>query len=910
MDPETKHKAAFITQKGIYEWKRLGMGLRNSCVSFQMVMSQVLRGLHWKNMLVYVDDICVFSKNFDEHIIHLQQLFERLRSAGLTLNPKKCYFAAKQVKFLGHVISKDGIQVDSNKTKVIDTFPTPKTIKEVRSFLGMCNYYRRFIKSYSSITSPLNKLLKKDEDFVWNSDCQTSFETLKRKLTTAPILAHPSMNDTFILTTDASTTAIGYILSQKDKGNRDHVIAYGGRSLSKTEKNWSASDIECLAVIEGIREYKTYLSNNEFIVYTDHKPLQYLMTQKGATGRLARWSLELQGYNFHIFHKIGKTNVVADSLSRRRYSEDSNQNHAKTSTDTCSMEELKHEQTIEIEFQYHTDPQIHTLDPLNVEPKLPETENLIKLQKECEDFRDIYNYLESETLPDDSKKRKTVVAKSESYSLCDGVLYHWFQRRTRRVREPDRWIRQLALPKTLRLEALKAYHDNESGGAHFGVEKVMAAIKQKYHWPRMHQNIYDYIQSCERCQRIKTDQHIRPPPQTSMPIDGPFERWHMDFLKLSKTNEGYQYLLLVVDSFTRWVEAFPMKNQESKEVAKVLFAQIFSRFGAPRKLVSDLGKQFTSNLILSLCEIFNVKKHFTSAYHPQTNSFCERNNRTIIQSIRAYCDKDQNNWPSKIPGILMALRNSPCTQSTKHSPYYLAFGRDMNLPFDLQVTPKDSLQREAKEHIHEILSNLKITQELARQNIAEKQTKSKEYVDKTTKEPSFRLNQMVLLRQFKTPVGKSPKLIDKYDGPYYISELGPNYTYKLRRCSDHKEMKSLVNASRLRHYTNGQDIRTQYPEDGLGQLFGDENETESEDEENKEADNQSDHLYNVEKLLRMRKRAGKRQFYVKWEDGSKTWEPEENLSEDLIREYFVTHTKQGKKRKFPSLLNKNSSNNE
>ena len=907
MDPETKHKAAFITQKGVYEWKRLGMGLRNSCASFQMVMSQVLRGLHWKNMLVYVDDICVFSKNFDEHLIHLQQLFERLRSAGLTLKPTKCKFAAKQVKFLGHMISKEGIQVDPDKTKVIDTLPTPKTVKEVRSFLGMCNYYRRFIKSYSSITAPLTNLLKKDEDFIWTEGCETAFRVLKHKLTSAPILAHPKMNDTFMLTTDASHTAVGYILSQKDSGKREHVIAYGGRSLTKAERNWSASDIECLAVIEGIREHRTYLSNNEFIVYTDHKPLQYLMTHKGTTGRLARWSLELQGYNFQIVYKPGKSNVVADGLSRRAYPENSNSTAVKVVE--INREEFVHNEPVEVKFEY-TDPIVETLAVNKVEPKLPNTEGIARLQKECDDFKDIYLYLESEILPEEARKRKQVVAKSESYSLCNGVLYHWFQRRTRRVREPDRWIKQLALPKALRLEALKAYHDSETGGAHFGVEKVMAAVKQKYHWPKMHQNIYDYIQSCERCQRTKTDQHIRPPPQTPMPIDGPFERWHMDFLKLSKTKDGNQYLLLVVDSFTRWVEAFPMKNQESKSVAKVLFEQIFSRFGAPKKLVSDLGKQFTSNLILSLCEIFNVKKHFTSAYHPQTNSFCERNNRTIIQSIRAYCDKEQDNWPSKIPGILMALRNSPCTQSTKHSPYYLAFGREMNLPFDLQVTPKDSLQQEAKEHIREILSNLKITQDLARQNIADKQTKSKEYVDKTTKEPSFRLNQMVLLRQFKTPVGKSPKLTDKYDGPYYISELGPNFTYKLRRCSDHKEMKSLVNASRLRNYTNDQDIRTQYPEDGIGQLFGDENETESEDDENNEPDDQRDQLYNVEKLLRMRKRAGKRHFYVKWEDGSKTWEPEENLSDDLIREYFVTHTKQGKKRKFPSLLNKTSSNNE
>ena len=235
-----------------------------------------------------------------------------------------------------------------------------------------------------------------------------------------------------------------------------------------------------------------------------------------------------------------------------------------------------------------------------------------------------------------------------------------------------------------------------------------------------------------------------------MPVDGPFERWHIDFLKLSKTNDGYQYLLLVVDSFTRWVEAFPMKTQDSKQVALVLFQQIFSRFGAPRKLVSDLGKQFMSHLILALCEIFNVTKHFTSAYHPQSNSFCERNNRTIIQAIRAYTDKDQNNWPTLISGILMALRNSPCTQSTDHSPYYMVFGKEMRLPFDTQVLPRDDLQKEAKQYINKILHNLKITQEIAESNVREKQQKSKDYYDKKAKLPQFRINQTVLLRQYKT----------------------------------------------------------------------------------------------------------------------------------------------------------------
>ena len=938
MDPETKHKAAFITRNGVYEWTRMGMGLRNSCVSFQMIMSQVLRGINWKFVLAYVDDIIVFSKNFDQHLCHLNQLFNRLKDANLTLKPTKCKFAAKQVKFLGHIVSKAGIQVDPEKTKVVQSFPIPNNLKDVRSFLGMCNYYRRFVERYSDIAMPLTSLLRKDNTFDWTDDCQNAFDTLKSKLTSAPILVHPNMNKPFILTTDASNNAIGYYLSQLDSGKRERVIAYGGRSLSKTERNYSTSERECLAIVDGIHAYQSYLAHSEFTVFTDHKPLQYLMKQTRLTGRLAKWALELQGYNFQIIHKKGSANQVADCLSRRQYETPEQKN-------TCDINVITEIQDrterLEVQFSYDDQPVVLTTDAVPVDNQINDRNNLPKLQKQCDDFKHIYAFKESDILPDDEKLRKKTIATSEFYELCNGILYHWFQKRLRKAGQNEKWVKQIALPKVLRRDALQAYHDNNTAGGHLGIEKVMAAMKQKYHWPRMHQDIYDYIHSCDTCQRVKQDQHNRPPPLTSMPVDGPFERWHIDFLKLSKTSEGFQYVLLVVDSFTRWVEAFPMKTQDSFEVARVLFEQIFSRFGAPHKIVSDLGKQFTSNLVMALCEIFNVKRHFTSAYHPQSNSFCERNNRTIIQSLRAYCDKEQNNWPSKLPGILMALRNSPCTQSTEYSPYFMVFGKEMRLPYDVAVQPKDNLQKNAKEYVNELLANLKITHEIATQNVKDKQEKSKQYFDKKTKTPEYKLRDLVLLRDFRTPIGKSPKLVDKYLGPFYISELGPNYTYRLRRTDDHREFKTLVNASRLKPYTSP-NTRPNAPGDGMQLLLQQDNEQNQNQEhedvqqntqnvvdpldnppelvqdndganeaqndiiiDNGAGDNPiDDKVYPIDRILRVKKRAGKFTFYIKWLDGSKSWEPQENIPDELIKEYFVTHTHTGKirKRKFPSVL--------
>ncbi|XP_063411468.1 uncharacterized protein LOC134694358 [Mytilus trossulus] len=559
------------------------------------------------------------------------------------------------------------------------------------------------------------------------------------------------------------------------------------------------------------------------------------------------------------------------------------------------------------------------LDPVIARPELSNLPAIAKLQQNCHDFGNMYKFLTQGILPADNDQSSKVQKSAQDYSICNNVLYKWFQKRVR-VDNGEKWIKQLCLPQALREDALLSYHDSLVGGAHLGIERVYHALSLKYFWPKMHQSIENYIRSCDRCQRIKRDTKGKKPPLNPLPVDTTFERWHMDFLKLSKTNEGYSYVLLLVDSFSKWSEAFPMKTQEASEVAKVLFREIISRYGAMKCLVTDLGRNFVSNLVNALCEMLNITRHHTSSYHPQTNGLVERTNSTLIQAVRAYSDKDQNNWPNKLPGILMAFRNSPSTQSTEYSPFSMVFGKEMNLPFDASVLPKDNLSKDAKHHLEEIISNLKITQDLAAENIKLKQAKMKERYDKNTKIPEFRLRDKVLLKEHVSPVGRSPKLVDKFNGPYYITDCGPNFTYKLRRCSDQKEVKAMVNASNLRQYVDPTDFRDppQAPErpvpddppdvqnnqpadnDQDDQIADDEStDSETNSDNGDEPNNANDDTFHeVETLLNTRKTRGIQYFLVKWKDGSKpTWEPKQNIGEGLIQEYYTRKTKKGRRRK-------------
>ena len=803
LDKTSKAKSAFITHQGIFEFNRLSFGMVNAPMSFQALMTKVLKNLNFKIALVYIDDLIIFSRDFDQHLHHLNLVFNNLRSANLKLNPSKCKLATESVKYLGHIVSKQGLKVNPENIDKIKNCQRPINVKQVRSALGIMGYYRKFILGYAKIAQPLNDLLKKETKFEWTEHCEKAFNELKERLTKAPILRFPQFDKEFTLSVDSSDYSIGFVLSQEHEG-KQHPICFGGRALRDNELKWHITDKEGLALVEGIQHYRHYLANSRFTVFTDNVSVKYLQKLKDSQGRLGRWGILLQGYNFEIRHKSGSQNCTADFLSRQRYSDSSSTESNDLADHVFSLHSGEYTQTTLIyPGEDDTEVMIAAAEPGQdgVDADRDLFIGLSVYQQDCPDFKHIYQYLAHHKVPENPQLARTVVAESYNYEMEDGVLMHFYSKRGKNVPLEERLVKQTAIPKCLRDELLKSYHDCIAGGGHQGFERTYSSLRNKYYWPSMYEDIRQYVRTCEVCQQSKRAFNAKPPPLQPQAVDDVFGRWQMDILSgLPTTKDKYKHILVMVDSYSKWVELFPLRTQEATEVATVIFREVISRYGAMRSILSDRGQNFMSRLVQALAEMFDIKRYYTSPYHPMTNGLTESKNSYILQALRAYCKGQQDDWPELLPGIMMAYRSTPCTQSTQFSPFFMLYGREMRLPIDTVLQPKDHLPQDHKVHLSRILQNLEVCRKIAGENIKDAQDKYKYQHDKRSKAPEYRPAQRVWLYCTKVPVGKAPKLHQKWVGPYYITMLGPNHTYRLRNVRTNLEVKSLVNAMRLKPY--------------------------------------------------------------------------------------------------------------
>ena len=313
---ESREKTAFVTFDGLYEFKVMPFGLTNAPATFQRLMQSVLTGMS-EFCSVYIDDVLVFSDSVEDHIRHLQLIFERLRKVGLKLHPLKCRFALPEVLYLGHLVSADGIRPNPEKVRAVVDFPVPTDVKKVREFLGMASYYRRFIPNFAKIANPLHTLTRQDVSFQWTGVCQSAFDRLKKLLSSPPVLAYPDFKNMFLLHTDASGHGLGAVLKQEPEGGGPpHPIAFASRSLSKPEQKYGITELEALGVVWAVRHFRAYLLGNKCRVYTDHAPVRSLLNTRHPSGKLARWSESIAELDLEILYKPGRKNANADALSR------------------------------------------------------------------------------------------------------------------------------------------------------------------------------------------------------------------------------------------------------------------------------------------------------------------------------------------------------------------------------------------------------------------------------------------------------------------------------------------------------------------------------------------------------------------------------------------------------------------
>lgn len=748
LEEEDRKKTAFtVGSLGFWEACRMPFGLTNAPATFQRLMEACMGDLYLTYCLLYLDDVIIFSRTYEEHLERLQAVFSRIKEAGLKLKPSKCKFFQKSIKYLGHIVSEDGVATDPDKVKAVKEWPIPKSVKEVQSFLGFVGFYRRFIEGFSKIAKPLHQLLqgtgskKKHQKgtgstpFSWKVEHQQAFEQLISCLTSAPILAFADYSKPFDLHTDASGDGLGAVLYQEVAGQK-RVIAYASRSLSKAEKNYPAHKLEFLALKWSVVEkFHDYLYGSTFTVYTDNNPLTYAFRSAKLDCTGHRWVAQLANYTFDLKYRCGKANVDADALSRLRVPDDLPR-HV-TSQVVCAALGSAVKEVPWMEAICCTSDAIHTGLTDTGLSQISEREIQAAQQME-EDIREAIQVLQDKLAESQTLEGKKLLRERKRLTLVNGILHR------RRGVEGESHL-QLVLPQVYHEVALKGCHDDVG---HLGRDRTCNLLRDRFYWVGMDQTVADYVAKCDRCIRRKTLPNQRAP-LVNVYTTQPMELVCIDFLKVEPSKGGIENILVVTDHFTKYSQAYPCRNQTAATTAKVLYEQFFIHYGFPERLHSDQGRNFESKTIKNLCELAGIKKSHTTPYHPMGNGQCERMNRTLLDMLGTLSTEEKLDWKKHISRLVHAYN---CTRhdTTGFAPFFLMFGRHPRLPIDLILGTKlEEAQEEERtcvKYIEDLRASLNKAYQEAGQKTAIQKGHQKDKYDRKVRGATVQVGDRVLVR--------------------------------------------------------------------------------------------------------------------------------------------------------------------
>ena len=755
-------------------------GATNAPATFQRLMHDCLGDLNMNWCIVYLDDIIIFSDTKEEHIKRLEAVFQKLMAAGLKLKPTKCFFFRDEIEYLGHVVSGKGISTNPKKIEAVTKWPTPKTVYDVRSFLGFVGYYRRFIKNFSKITKPIREVITGLENqskraakktyIEWTDLADAAFDNLKTMCVSTPILAYPDYQLSFTLHTDSSTDGLGAVLYQKQDG-KQRVIAYAIRSVSKAESNYPAHKLEFLALKLAVCEkFHEYLYGTKpFEVFTDNNPLTYVLTSAKLDACGQRWVAKLANYNFSIKYRCGVSNTEADALSRIKWPEalseklDTENGCMDTHVINAILTGAVTKSSLIESVSCSTD-----VIPTELDKNTSKLSNInwMKEQRLDPNLGVIIRLIESGQLfkrklqGKDSTELKSFLRNKRCLKLVKDVLYRKSYSDNSTTKKT---LWQLVVPKHFRERALFGCHDDVG---HQGILRTLSLLRERFYWPGMQEEATQYVMHCSRCLRRKTPPQVAP--LQPILVTQPLELVHMDYLSLEPSKGNIENVLVITDHFTRYALAYPSKTQTAQATARILWDNFICHYGFPERFTSDQGRNFESDLIKELCKIAGVKKVHTTPYHPQGNGQCERFNSTLCNMLGTLSEEEKSDWKSHL-GCMTHAYNCTKHASTTYSPYYLMFGRHPRLPIDIEFglnKPNCSDNSSKSRYIQKLRRRLNYAFQKA-SKYADQQAKNyKQGYDKSVKGPQLHENDLVLVK-IVAHKGRH-KLQDRWEPEEYV----------------------------------------------------------------------------------------------------------------------------------------------